>query len=352
MHLVSPNQLPMQASAPLAHLISAIRQHWPGVTASVVIAIASMFLAQHYGASAMLFALLLGLALNFLGQEGRTVPGVQWSASTLLRIGVALLGLRITLGEIGALGWPITLTVVTAVALTIVLGVLIARAVALPSTFGVLSGGAVAICGVSAALAVSAVLPKHANLNRDTIFTAISVTALSTIAMVLYPMLSHALGFSERDAGIFLGATIHDVAQVIGAGYSVSHDAGDTATIVKLLRVAMLLPVILVLSMIYRRAQLASSNESGTSKRPPLLPWFAYVFGALVLINSMIALPKPVTAFASDVSRFFLVVAIAAIGMKTQLKELLSLGWRPVVLIVGETLLLAIFIIGVLKWLR
>jgi uncharacterized integral membrane protein (TIGR00698 family) len=332
----------------------AVSEVFPGLAAAVVIAIASLFLSQHYGASAMLFALLLGMALNFLGQEGRTVTGVQWSGSTLLRIGVALLGLRITLGEIGALGWGITLTVVVAVALTIVIGAVLARIVRVPSEFGVLSGGAVAICGVSAALAVSAVLPKHANLNRDTTFTAIGVTALSTIAMVLYPPIAHALGFSEREAGIFLGATIHDVAQVIGAGYSVSQDAGDTATIVKLLRVAMLLPVILVLSMIYRRAHMEASAASGSAapKRPPLLPWFATAFGILVVINSLVALPKEFTTFANDFSRFFLVTAIAAIGMKTRIKELLSLGWRPVALIVGETLLLAIFVIGVLMWLR
>ncbi len=322
--------------------IERAKSYLPGITASVVIAIASLFLAEHYGASAMLFALLLGMSLNFLGQEGRTVPGVQWSASTLLRVGVALLGLRITVGEIAQLGWTTSAIVVCAVVLTIVFGVVLARFVSFQRNFGLLTGGAVAICGASAALAISAVLPKHLHSSRDTSFTVIGVTALSTIAMVVYPLVSHALGLSDRQAGIFLGATIHDVAQVIGAGYSVSPEAGDTATVVKLLRVAMLLPVILVLSMMIRSE--TQSADDVTRARPPLLPWFAVAFGIMVVFNSVASIPKDVATFISQASRFLLVTAIAAIGMKTQLKELTVLGWRPVILIVSETLFLAIFV--------
>ena len=325
----------------------------PGTTAAIVIAIAALFLAEHYGASAMLFALLLGMALNFLGQEGRTVVGVQWSASTVLRVGIALLGLRITTSEIAQLGWPVTAMVVVAVVLTICVGAFLSRFTTGTRDFGVLTGGSVAICGASAALAISAVLPRHANSDRDTTFTVIGVTALSTVAMVVYPLISHALGFSDRHAGIFLGATIHDVAQVIGAGYSVSTEAGDTATVVKLLRVAMLLPVILVLSIMLRRGQNQSADvDAGTTKRPPLLPWFAVVFGLLVIVNSVIMIPKGISNFFSEVSRFLLVTAIAAIGMKTQLKELTVLGWRPVILIVSETLFLALLVVLALQWIR
>ncbi len=323
--------------------IHRVNTYLPGVTAAIVIAIASLFLAEHYGASTMLFALLLGMSLNFLGHEGRTVVGVQWSASTLLRIGVALLGLRITVGEIGQLGWVTSAIVATAVVLTILVGVALSRALSFERNFGLLTGGAVAICGASAALAISAVLPRHLHASRDTSFTVIGVTALSTIAMVVYPLVSHALGLSERHAGIFLGATIHDVAQVIGAGYSVSPEAGDTATVVKLLRVAMLLPVILVLSVLIRHE--SRTDDAGTNQaRPPLLPWFAVAFGVLVLLNSFVSIPKEFSTFISQASRFLLVTAIAAIGMKTQLKELTVLGWRPVLLIVSETLFLAFMV--------
>ena len=309
----------------------------PGVICAAVVAIAAMFMSEHYGASAMLFALLLGMALNFLGQEGKCVAGIQFAASTVLRIGVALLGLRITFGEISALGPNTALMVVAGVLLTILFGWLFSRFSSAEKYFGLLTGGAVAICGASAALAIAAVLPRGPNHDRDTSFAVIGVTALSTIAMVVYPVIVGVMGFNPHQAGIFLGATIHDVAQVVGAGYSMGKDAGDTATIVKLLRVAMLLPVILVLSLMFRERAQAGAN----AMRPPLLPWFAVAFGILVALNSFVAMPKQLLVVAGDASRFALVLAISAIGMRTSLKELTVLGMKPVVLMVAETVFLA-----------
>lgn len=309
----------------------------PGVICAAVVAIAAMFMSEHYGASAMLFALLLGMALNFLGQEGKCVAGIQFAASTVLRIGVALLGLRITFGEISALGSNTALMVVAGVLLTILFGWLFSRFSSTEKYFGLLTGGAVAICGASAALAIAAVLPRGPNHDRDTSFAVIGVTALSTIAMVVYPVIVGVMGFNPHQAGIFLGATIHDVAQVVGAGYSMGKDAGDTATIVKLLRVAMLLPVILVLSLMFRERAQAGAN----AMRPPLLPWFAVAFGTLVALNSFVAMPKQLLVVAGDASRFALVLAISAIGMRTSLKELTVLGMKPVVLMVAETVFLA-----------
>ncbi len=277
------------------------------------------------------------MALNFLGQEGKCVAGIQFAASTVLRIGVALLGLRITFGEISALGSNTALMVVAGVLLTILFGWLFSRFSSTEKYFGLLTGGAVAICGASAALAIAAVLPRGPNHDRDTSFAVIGVTALSTIAMVVYPVIVGVMGFNPHQAGIFLGATIHDVAQVVGAGYSMGKDAGDTATIVKLLRVAMLLPVILVLSLMFRERAQAGTN----AMRPPLLPWFAVAFGILVALNSFVAMPKQLLVVAGDASRFALLLAISAIGMRTSLKELTVLGMKPVVLMVAETVFLA-----------
>lgn len=322
-----------------------MKNRFPGILCAAVVAVAALFLSEHYGASAMLFALLLGMAMNFLGQEGKCVAGIHFAASTILRLGVALLGLRITFHEIGALGSGTVLMVAVAVVATLLFGCLAIRfapaAERLGTNFGVLTGGAVAICGASAALAIAAVLPRGAQHDRDTSFTVIGVTAMSTIAMIAYPLLVSALGLDAHQAGVFLGGTIHDVAQVVGAGYGMGKETGDTATVVKLLRVAMLLPVILALSLLQRGAR------PDKVSRPPLLPWFAVAFGALVAINSLIALPAPVTAFAGELSRFALVTAIAAIGMRTSLKELTVLGWTPVLLMVAETLFLA-GIIGVM----
>ena len=179
----------------------------------------------------------------------------------------------------------------------------------------------------------------------------VGVSALSTLVMILYPMVARAAGLDPRQAGVFLGGTIHDVAQVVGAGYSMSKETGDVATFVKLMRVAMLAPVI-VFAVMLVRARFADMGDAAGApgKRPPLLPWFVVAFAVLVAINSTGWLPVALAKGGSEVSRWCLVAAIAGIGMKTQLKELAAVGLKPVLLMFGETLFLAALVLAMLHW--
>ena len=338
----------MTAFAATARVAQA-RALFPGVLACAVVAAASTFLAEHYGAPVMLFALLLGMAMNFLSGEGPCAAGIAFTGRTVLRLGVALLGLRITVGQIAELGWQPLAIVVLSVVLTIGVSMLLARWMGFQSLFGLLSGGATAICGASAALALAAALPNHPLKERATLFTVIGVSVLSTLTMIVYPMLAKAIGLDPRLAGVFLGATIHDVAQVVGAGYSMSQQTGDVATVVKLMRVAMLLPVI-AFAVVLVRARSSNAGEAG-GPRPPLLPSFAVAFAVLVAINSTGWLPGVVAKAGSEFSRWCLVASIAGIGMKTQLKELTTVGLKPIVLMLVETVFLAALALGLMHWL-
>jgi uncharacterized integral membrane protein (TIGR00698 family) len=334
----------------LGGLPARARSLFPGVLACVVIAAAATFLSEHYGAPVMLFALLLGMAMNFLSSDGPCASGIGFTGREVLRIGVALLGLRITVDQVTALGWFPPLLVVGTVAATIVVSVIAARLFGFRGLFGLLTGGATAICGASAALALAAALPNHPLKERATLFTVIGVSALSTVAMIVYPMVVRSLDLDPMQAGIFLGGTIHDVAQVVGAGYSLSKATGDAATLVKLMRVAMLLPVIVVAVTITRLDIGGLGSDVGAGgKRPPLLPWFAVAFAVLVAVNSLGWIPKPVIAAGNDFSRWCLVAAIAGIGMKTQLRELATVGIKPVLLMVGETVFLAGLVLLLLR---
>ncbi|HMP43955.1 MAG TPA: putative sulfate exporter family transporter [Sphingopyxis sp.] len=319
----------------------------PGVAVALMVAATATFLSDHYDAPVMLYALLLGMALNFVTDAPRGRAGIDFASKGLLRIGVALLGLRIGWDQISALGWEPVAMVVALVAATILISIFAARAMGFNPLFGFLSGGATAICGASAAMALSAALPPNARKEQATLFTVIGVSALSTAAMVLYPPVARLAGLDDHAAGVFIGATIHDVAQVVGAGYAISPDAGDTATIVKLLRVAMLLPVILIAGQISRRAAGAAGSE-----RPPPPPWVVVAFVALGALNSPLALPATITETGSTLSRWCLVTAIAAIGMKTRLGDLVQVGWKPGVLMIGETLLLAAMVLAWLSVVR
>jgi len=318
-----------------------VRTDFPGVLAAATVGVAASFLSDHYGGPTMLYALLLGMAFHFLSQEGKCVEGIETASRSILRIGVGLLGMRITIGQIAELGGETPALMVGAVALTILVGVLAARLLRLRGDFGVLTGGAVAVCGASAALAIAAVLPRHPHSERDTIFTVVGVTTLSTLAMIIYPMIVSAFGLGETEAGIFLGGTIHDVAQVVGAGYSVSVKTGDTATFVKLLRVALLLPMVMAVSLAF-----GARHTSG--KRPPVLPRFLVAFAVLVAVNSSGLIPAALTTGINDLSRWCLVTAIAALGMKTSLKAMTELGPKPVLLLLAETVFMAVLVMGVL----
>ena len=332
---------PLAFSLRISALKNRLYVLFPGVIVSMIVATTAQFLADQYSTPVMLLALLLGMAVSFLGQEGKTVDGISFTGKTLLRVGVALLGVRISADLIIGLGPQLIALVVIGVIATILFGLIIARFFGHSWRFGLLTAGAVAICGASAAMAISAILPKDARSEQHLIFTVLGVTVLSTAAMVAYPIVVHALDISDTNAGVFLGGTIHDVAQVVGAGFSISEPAGDTATLVKLIRVALLAPVVLVASLIIR--SFTQAPEDGT--KPPLLPTFVVVFIILAALNSLHLIPTEIANFLSQASRWLLLTAIAAVGMKTNLKHVLAVGGPAIALLFTETLFIASFIL-------
>lgn len=322
---------------------------FPGLFVATLVALAAKFLSEHYGAPAMLLALLLGIALHFLAEEGKCVAGVMFAGSSLLRIGVALLGARISVELVYLIGMKWIGLVIAGIFLTILFGWLASKVLGRGWRLAILSGGAVAICGASAAIAIASVLPKNEHSERNLIFTILSVTILSTIAMIAYPALGQYLSFNPLEMGVFIGGTIHDVAQVVGAGFSISNETGEIATVVKLIRVAMLAPIVLAISLA-TRMQVSEDHDLG--KKPPLIPVFVLGFLALAAVNSMGFLPAFVTDVLSEISRWALLIAIAAVGMKTSLKKVLDVGGQAITLIVAETLFIATLIIVGIIYLR
>lgn len=320
----------------------------PGFAVALIVTIAAQFLSEHYGAPAMLMALLLGIAFHFLAEEGRCVHGINVTSRVVLRIGVALLGARISVDQLLGLGRPLIMLIVAGVIFTIPFGLLGSRVLGRGSRFGLLTGGAVAICGASAAMAIAAVLPKNEHSESNLIFTVLAVTVLSTIAMIAYPLITALVGLDSVTTGVFLGGTIHDVAQVVGAGFSVSEQTGETATLVKLIRVTMLAPVVLCLSLAVRAG---GGVDEINSTRPPLIPGFVLVFLVLAAANSIGLVPASVSNFLGDLSRWALLTAIAAVGMKTAMRTIFDVSGQAIVLIVAETIFLATFILIGLCWL-
>lgn len=318
---------------------------FPGIAVSVIVAVTAQFLADHYATPAMLLALLLGIAVSFLGEEGKTVSGISFSARTLLRVGVALLGVRVSMVLMSGLGFNMIALVIGGLVATILFGFAVAPLFGQKWRFALLTAGSVAICGASAAMAISAILPRDKKSEEQLIFTVLGVTVLSTIAMITYPIIGNYLGLTATEAGVFIGGTIHDVAQVVGAGFSISDEAGEAATLVKLIRVAMLAPVVLIASILIRTYTTLPSGD----ERPPILPGFVIAFLVFAGFNSFGLIPQPVVEFLSQLSRWLLLTAIAAVGMKTNLKQVLSVGGAAIALIVVETVFIAALILAGIK---
>jgi uncharacterized integral membrane protein (TIGR00698 family) len=269
-------------------------------------------------------------------------------------VGVGLLGARITANQIAGLGMSALLTVLAAVVVTLLGGLVLGRLLGLSPPQRVLAAGAVAICGASAALALSAVLPREKDDEHFTLMVVVTVTVMSTMAMVLYPLVAQALHLPPELAGLFLGATIHDVAQVAGAGYTLSPVTGDCAILVKLCRVALLSVLVVVVSLAFKSAAAPRRSTAAHAGRMrwgrPLVPWFLWLFVCMALCNSLGLLPGPQQAALDEVSRACLVLAIAALGVKTSFRQLARAGWRPVVFIALETLGLAGFVLLVIRF--
>ena len=276
----------------------------------------------------------------------QVTAGTELLAGTALRLGVALLGARLAFSDLAQLGWEPIVFLVFAVGTTIVSGVVCARMLGVKSRLGVLTGGSVAICGASAAMAISSVLPETEERRHATLFTVIGVASLSTFAMIFYPVLGDALGMNDEAMGFFIGATIHDVAQVVGAGYSVSTDAGDLAVMVKLFRVAMLIPVVAAIAFVFARARSDAESQS----RLPKVPLFLLGFLALFGLNTAGVITAPVISLLSTAASVLLLLAITALGIRTSLREVLSIGFRPIILLCTETAVLAALVLGFLFW--
>lgn len=297
---------------------------------------------------AMVVALFAGIGLHRHASRPLYRPGIEFCVRTVLRCGVALLGLRTAIGDITALGGSVVDLVLAAMAVTIASGFLFAHLFGQDRAYGALVGVGTAVCGASAALAVATVLPEYRGKQAEVLFVVVTLNTLATIAMVVYPPLCAVLGFDAHTTGIMLGATIHDVAQVAGAAYPISELTGNTAIIVKLFRVFLLFPIVVIVGWAFTRRHALE----GAARIP--VPIFALVFVLLALLNSVApmlpgfaptyAAAKPVLVDAANVA---LLLAIAALGLSTSLGSITSLGWRHLATMVASTtVILAIMCAG------
>ncbi len=321
----------------------------PGLAVAGTITLAATLIAKALGQPVAPFALVGGFLIAApLAGRFNLSPGLNVAGHTLLRVGVALLGLRIALGDIAGLGVQTLAMVVGCVALTLALGSGIGRLFGLPRGFAVLSAASTAICGAAAAMAVASVLPKSEETERQTAYVVAVVATLSTIAMLLYPLLARFTHPDPSAVAVFLGTSIHDVAQVAGAGYSVSPQVGDMAVTVKLVRVSLLALVVAAVAFSFASARNEADGER-TARGPSLallFPGFVLAFFAFVALRSTGVVPAPVLPAATFASNLLIGAGVVAVGAKTSIVGLKSMGWRPLAALACQAALLCALAFG------
>ena len=284
---------------------------WPGLLAGLAIAALAKPLAQLLHAPAPLLAVALGMAVGALGLGARLSAGLDVWAKPGLRLGVAFMGAQITWSEFALLGGPAILASGAVVLGGLGVGALVGMAVGLPLAEALIAAAACSICGASAALAASQAAPASPANQRTTALVIIGVNLLSTLAMLAYPPLAHALGLSAHQAGVFFGLSIHDVAQVAGAGASVSPEAAGAAALAKLARIVWLGPAVLLIGVLLMRAQPGVAQPG--LKAPPA---FVLGFAALAALRGLGLLPPTLVTALAATSSFLLLAGVGAISAR------------------------------------
>ena len=303
----------------------------PGL--ALVAAVAAAAWALHLvvpTVSAILFAIVIGIGVaSAVRLPARFDDGISFSAQRLLRIGIVLLGARLSLGAIAAIGGPIALLVVGMVGAILALGWFVGRGMGLPPALVVLVTVGTAICGNSAIIAIAPLIRAG---SREVSFAVATITLFGTLALVTYPTIGRALGMDDAGFGAWIGLAVNDTSQVVGAGAAFSPEARDVATIVKLIRNLAIAPVVIAIAVVAARRTPATSRRNLRSGILRAMPLFVVGFVGMAMLRSIGAIDAPMADVLAEIAAVCVLLALAAVGLGTRIGELRSTGPRPMLL--------------------
>lgn len=285
--------------------------------------------------SPMILAVVAGMVYsNVLGLPAHARAGIGFSQKRLLRFAIVLLGFQLTLGQVAGIGLGGVGIVAATLGATFLFTITLGRLIGVDRKLAQLIAAGTSICGASAIVATNIVTDAR---DEDVTYAVAAITLFGTIAMLGFPLMAPVFGLDQHAFGLWAGASIHEVAQVIGAGFQNGTLAGETATVAKLTRVAMLAPMVIALGVMARRS---SADVSGA--KPPM-PWFVVAFVAVVALNSLVAIPGEVRSAVALAAQVMLTMGLAAMGLHADISQLRSRGLRPLILACSAFIFIAAF---------
>ncbi len=298
----------------------------PGLAYSGILATIAVLLAGVVGRYIVLSPLILAIVVGMIFRNVTGLPekfrtGAEFSLKRILRLAIVLLGLKLSVAEIAGIGVRGLVVVIAGVAFTLAFSIWLGKVTGIPQKLATLIGTGVSICGASAVIAVGGVIDAR---DRDIAFAIATVTLFGTVAMFTYPVFAKLLGLSNLLYGVWAGASIHEVAQVVAAGYAVSDASGNVATVVKLSRVVLLAPIAMILGVIFSK-----KDAERLSIRSVPVPYFVLGFVAMIFVNSAGLIPGSISGLLIRVDDYLLAVAMAAMGLNTSFRDLKDVGLLP-----------------------
>jgi uncharacterized integral membrane protein (TIGR00698 family) len=308
---------------------TALRQALPGLLLAALLGAAALWISDlpfvkntlHW--SALLIVILLGMVWASVKRAPTTTaPGIRIAQRPVLRWAVAGLGFRLSLPELWHIGLPALVVVTVSTGLALLFGWWVARRLRVGEQLGLLLGVGGAICGASAVVAADSVVQSE---KQDAPLALGIITLLGTVGIVVYPGLQRSLGMSDFLFGVWDGASLHEMAQVVAAGFNVSDEAARVATVVKLARICLLAPVVLLLGWTLRRRH----RSTGHAQVSPV-PWFLVLFVVFAVVNSLGAIPPPWLQRIQRGDLWLLCVGMAGVGLQTRFGDMARAGLRPI----------------------
>jgi uncharacterized integral membrane protein (TIGR00698 family) len=326
---------------------------WPGLALLIAIAGLAFGLRQIPGLtilSPMFLAILLGIAFhNLIGTPTVAMAGITFSLRRLLRLAIILLGLQLTVMQVVQVGAAGVGVIVVSMLATFLFTTWAGSVIGVDSKLTQLIAAGTSICGASAVIATNTVTRAH---DEDVAYAVACVTVFGSIAMFVYPLLPTLLHLDAHAYGLWTGASIHEIAQVVAAAFQDGQQAGDVGTIAKLSRVVLLAPMVMAIGILpaigaVRRQEAKHGTVATMGKLP--VPWFVIGFVALVGLNSLVAIPSDVKTWLVTLTTFLLSVSLAGMGTVTDLRKLTARGFRPAVLGLMASLFITSFSLTLIK---
>lgn len=325
--------------------VAAILSVLPGVVLAAMLAALGFTLHRAPGLagfSPMILSILLGIVFhNLIGTPARAKPGVTFSLRRVLRLAIILLGLQLTTQQVAAVGGRGVAIIAMTLAVTFLVTKWMGRVLGVERKLAELIAAGTSICGASAVIATNTVTGAH---DEDVAYAVACVTVFGSLSMFLYPLLPALLHLSPRAYGLWAGASIHEIAQVAAASFQAGREAGEFGTVAKLTRVSMLAPMVVLLGVAAARR---GHGHRGQSHAP--MPWFVLGFVALVAVNSVVTIPAADRTLIVTATTFLLSLALAAMGLETDIRKLAAKGLRPLALGAMSWLFIAGFSLGLVR---